>query len=185
MGIPKSTVHDVLHQFKTGHTLDRHTGEAGLTPMDPALLKSLDKIVENKPVASSQELTAALRTRTGRRANERSVEEGTQGSRLLPCQLDSACAGLVATTCEFGRRFPPPHRQIWMQLHTFGGWIKHKVAAAGPYDRRSLKSAVRVAWASVSQNTTRRYINYMTTVGRSFVANNGWNTNWFELKSIK
>ena len=86
--------------------------EAGLAPRDPALLKSLDKIVENKPVASSQELTAALRTRTGRRANERSVEEGTQGSRLLPCQLDSACAGLVATTCEFGRRFPPPHRQI-------------------------------------------------------------------------
>jgi len=26
MGIPKSTVHDVLHQSKTGHTLDRHIG---------------------------------------------------------------------------------------------------------------------------------------------------------------
>ena len=58
--------------------------EAGLAPMDPALLKSLDKIVENKPAATSQELTAALRTRTGRRANERTVRRARRALGYYP-----------------------------------------------------------------------------------------------------
>ena len=93
------------------------------------------------------------------------------------CPLDSACAGLVATTrVNLVEDFPPASPDVNAIAYLWGV-NKDKVAAAGPYDRRSLKSAVRVAWASVSQNTTRRYINYMTTVERSFVANNGWNSN--------
>jgi transposase len=296
MGIPKTTVHDVLHQFKTEHTLDRHSGSGRPRAMDPALLKALDKILKKKPTATSQELTAALLARTGRRVNERTVRRARRGldyrpvhaSRkpaLNPQQAEkrlSFCrkhtrdglkhmvfmdemgidldqqkrifwikpgqprpveyrhpriarlnvwgaiwgTGRTALYCtnetfngehylrvlrsHLHPHLPLPRREFiqdgvpfhWTRavqdwcatarvnlvqdfppaspdlnaIEYLWGWMKHKVAAAEPHDQRSLESAVRAAWANVSQNTIRSYINHMPTVVRSIVANNGWNS---------
>jgi hypothetical protein len=56
------------------------------------------------------------------------------------------------------------------------GWIKHQVAIAEPHDYQSLKEAVRAAWASLSQELIKHFIDHMATLIRIVVRGGGWDS---------
>jgi transposase len=84
MGCSKTEVHNVLHQFKTEHHLDRHKGSGRPSVMDQGMESTLEKIVKKKPTATSKELTAALAGRTGRRVSERTVRRARRALGYRP-----------------------------------------------------------------------------------------------------
>jgi transposase len=72
--------------------------------------------------------------------------------------------------------FPPSSPDL-NAIEYVWGWIKHKVEAANPQDQRSLERAVRAAWANLPQDIINSFIGHMTSVIRSIIANEGWQSN--------